>query len=159
MIWATVSSWSCFGWLYRASPSLAAKNIVSLISIIDHLVMSMYRVFSCDVGRGCLLWPVCSLGKTLPCFILYSKAKFACYSWYLLASLPLWYLCPYARKQRRTKEPLDNTERGECKSWLKTQHSETKIMASGPITSWQIDDKTVKTVTDFIFGGLQNHCR
>jgi len=35
----------------------------------------------------------------------------------------------------------------------------TKIMASGPITSWQIDGETMKTVTDFILGGLQNHCR
>ena len=34
-----------------------------------------------------------------------------------------------------------------------------KIMASGPITLWQIDGKTVETVTDFISGGLQNHCR
>ena len=34
-----------------------------------------------------------------------------------------------------------------------------KIMASGPITSWQIDGKTLETVTDFFFGGLQNHCR
>ena len=36
---------------------------------------------------------------------------------------------------------------------------ETKIMASGPIISWQIDEETVETVTDFIFGELQNHCR
>ena len=35
---------------------------------------------------------------------------------------------------------------------------ETKIMASGPITSWQIGKETVETVIDFIFGGLQNHC-
>ena len=35
----------------------------------------------------------------------------------------------------------------------------TKIMASGPITSWQIDAETMETVRDFIFGGLQNHCR
>ena len=34
-----------------------------------------------------------------------------------------------------------------------------KIMASGPITSWQIDGETVETVSDFIFFGLQNHCR
>ena len=34
MIWATVSSWSCFCWLYRASPSLAAKNIIILISVL-----------------------------------------------------------------------------------------------------------------------------
>ena len=35
----------------------------------------------------------------------------------------------------------------------------TKIMVSGPITSWEIDGETVKTVSDFIFWGLQNHCR
>ena len=35
----------------------------------------------------------------------------------------------------------------------------TKIMASGPIASWQIDGETVETLTDFIWGGLQNHCR
>ena len=52
--------------------------------------MSMCRVFSCVVGRGCLLWSVCSLGKTLlACFALYSKAKLACYSRYLLTS----YFC------------------------------------------------------------------
>jgi len=34
----------------------------------------------------------------------------------------------------------------------------TKIMASGPITSWQIDEETMETVIDY-FGGLQNHCR
>ena len=35
----------------------------------------------------------------------------------------------------------------------------TKIRASGPITSWEIDGETVETVSDFIFWGLQNHCR
>ena len=35
----------------------------------------------------------------------------------------------------------------------------TKITASGPITSWKIDGETVETGSDFIFGGLQNHCR
>ena len=39
------------------------------------------------------------------------------------------------------------------KSWLKTQHSKTKIMASGPITSWHIDGETMETVKDFIFLG------
>ena len=42
---------------------------------------------------------------------------------------------------------------------LKFNIQKTKIMASGPITSMQIDGETVETVTDFIFGGLQNHCR
>ena len=42
---------------------------------------------------------------------------------------------------------------------LKLNIQKTKIMASSPITSWQIDGETVETVSDFIFGGLQNHCR
>ena len=42
---------------------------------------------------------------------------------------------------------------------LKLNIQKTKIMASGPITSWQIDGETVETVSEFIFGGLQNHCR
>ena len=87
MISATVSSWTCFCWLYRASPSLAAKNIIILIFGVDHLVLSTCRVFSCVVGRGCLLWPVCSLGKTLLAFAqLHSQAKFGCYSRYFLTS-------------------------------------------------------------------------
>ena len=42
---------------------------------------------------------------------------------------------------------------------LKPNIQKTKIIASGPITSWQIDGETMETVTDFIFGGFQNHCR
>ena len=42
---------------------------------------------------------------------------------------------------------------------LKLIIQKTKITASGPITSWQIDGETVETVADFIFSGLQNHCR
>ena len=42
---------------------------------------------------------------------------------------------------------------------LKLNIHKTMIMASGPITSWQIDGETAETVADFIFGGLQNHCR
>ena len=42
---------------------------------------------------------------------------------------------------------------------LKLNIQKTKIMASGSITSWQIDGETMETVRDFILGGLQNHCR
>ena len=42
---------------------------------------------------------------------------------------------------------------------LKLNIQKTKIMVSSPITSWQIDEETMETVTDFILGGLQNHCR
>ena len=42
---------------------------------------------------------------------------------------------------------------------LKLNIQKTKIMASGPITSWQIDGETVETESDFILGGSKNHCR
>ena len=49
--------------------------------------------------------------------------------------------------------------RGESeKAGLKVNIQQTKIMASGPITSWQIDRETVETMADY-FSGLQNHCR
>ena len=56
----------------------------------------------------------------------------------------------YGRKRRRTKKPIDESERGEWKSWLKAQHSENE---GDGITSWQIDGETVETVADFILGG------
>ena len=60
---------------------------------------------------------------------------------------------PYGRKWKGTKEPFDESERGEWKVGLKLNIQKTKIMASIPITSWQIDGETMETVTDFIFLG------
>ena len=45
------------------------------------------------------------------------------------------------------------------KDGLKLNIQKTKIMASGPITSWEIDGETVETVSDLFLGGLPNHCR
>ena len=58
---------------------------------------------------------------------------------------------PNGRKWRGIKEPLDESERGEWKAGLILNIQKTKIMASGPITSWQIDGETMETVTDFTF--------
>ena len=55
---------------------------------------------------------------------------------------------------RGTKEPLNESERGEGKNFsLKLKIQKTKIMASGPITSWEIDGETVETVSDFVLEG------
>ena len=62
-------------------------------------------------------------------------------------------LPPYCRKWRRTKEPLDESEKEEWKVGLKLNIQKTKIVESSPITSWQIDGETVETVADFIFVG------
>ena len=55
-------------------------------------------------------------------------------------------------QQRGTKEPLNESERGKGKAGLKLYIQKTKIMASSPITSWQIDRETVEIVSDFILG-------
>ena len=57
---------------------------------------------------------------------------------------------PYRRKWRGTEEPLDESKGEEWKSWLKIKRSKAKIMASSPITSWQIDGEIVETLRDFI---------
>ena len=67
---------------------------------------------------------------------------------------------PYGRNWTRNKEPLDESEDESEKVGLKLNIQKTKILASGPITSWAIDGETVETVTDFFWGGgFQNHCR
>ena len=63
------------------------------------------------------------------------------------------------RKWRGTKSLLVRVKEESEKTGLKLNIQKTKIMASGPITSWQIDGKTMEKVTDFNFLGLQNHYR
>ena len=65
MVWATVSSRSCFNCLYKSFSIFGCKGYNQSDFGVSHLVMSMCRVFSGVFGRGCLLWPVHSLGKTL----------------------------------------------------------------------------------------------
>ena len=64
-----------------------------------------------------------------------------------------------AESEEELKSLLMKVKEENEKVGLKVNIQKTKIMASGPITSWQIDGQTMKTVRDFIFGGLQNHCR
>ena len=54
-----------------------------------------------------------------------------------------------AESEEELKSLLMKSERGEWKIWLKLNIEKTKIMASGPINSWQIDGETMETVTDF----------
>ena len=62
-----------------------------------------------------------------------------------------------AESEEELKSLLMKVKEESEKVGLKLDIRKTKIMASGPITSWQIDGETVETVSDFIFGGLQNH--
>jgi len=60
---------------------------------------------------------------------------------------------PYGRKQEELKSLVMKVKEESEKAGLKLSIQKTKIMASGPITSWQIDGETMETVTDFIFLG------
>ena len=57
------------------------------------------------------------------------------------------------------KSPLMKMKEESEKVGLKLNIQKSKIMTTGPTTSWKIDGETVEIVTDLILGGLQNHCR
>ena len=63
-----------------------------------------------------------------------------------------------AESEKELKSLLMKVKEESEKGGLKLSIQKTKIMASSPITSWQIDGEKVEIVTDFVFGGLQNHC-
>ena len=64
-----------------------------------------------------------------------------------------------AEREEQLKSLLMKVKEESEKAGLKLNIQKTKIMASDPITSWEIDGETMETVTDIIFLGLQNHCR
>ena len=64
-----------------------------------------------------------------------------------------------AESEEKLKSLLMKVKQESGKVGLKPNIQKTKIMASGSITSWEIDVETVETVSDFVFFGLQNHCR
>ena len=64
-----------------------------------------------------------------------------------------------AEREEELKSLLMKVKEESEKVGLKLNIQKTKIMASGPITSWEIDGETVETVSDFTFLGLQSHCR
>ena len=114
MIWSTVSSQSCFYWLYRASLSLAAKNIISLI-----LVLTIWWCPGVELSLVLLEEGICydqcvllaKLYLPLPCFILSSKTKLPCYTRYFLTS----YFCITVPDNERTSI-LGVSSRRSCRS-------------------------------------------
>ena len=64
-----------------------------------------------------------------------------------------------AESEEELKSLLMKVKEESEKAGLKLSIQKTKIMASSPITSWEIDEEAAETVSDFIWGALQNHCR
>ena len=119
---------------------------------IGHGTMDWFEIGKGE-GQGCILSPcLFNLMQSTSCEMPgWMKHKLESR---LLGEMPITsdtqITPPYGRKWRQTEEPLDESERGEWKRWLKLNIKKTKMMASGPITSWQIDGETVR---DFIFLG------
>ena len=148
---------------------------MSTDALADHLTCLLRNLYAGQeatvrTGYGTTDWfqirkGLCQACILSPClFILYAETSCEMLGWMkhkLESRLPgeisipqisIWHHT-YGRKWRRTKELHDESERGEWKVGLKLNIQKTKIMASGPITSWQIDGETMETVTDFIFWG------
>ena len=145
------------------------------MGIPDHLICLLRNLYAgkeatVRTGHGTTDWfqtgkRVCQGCILSPClFNLYASTSWEMLDWKkhkLESRLPeemsitsdMKMTPPYGRKWRGTKTALDESERGEWKSCLKLNIQKSKIMTSGPITSWQIDGERVETVSDFILGG------
>ena len=150
-VWITINLW----------------EILKEMRIPDHLPCLLRNLYAGQEER------VRTRYGTMDCFQIGKGIRQGCILSYCLFNLNAGYIMRnagldeaqagikinlYGRKRRGTEEPLDKSERGEWKSWLKTQGSEPEIMVYGPIISCQIEGETMETVEGYFFG-LQNHCR
>ena len=96
----------------------------------------------------------------LMCYLI---DRWLLYIYIVLSSFQSPQICRWhalmAESEEELKSLLMKVKEESEKVGLKLNIQKTKIMASGPITSWQIDGETVETVSDFILGGSKNHCR
>ena len=120
--------WACPPWRDLSDPGIKTASPMAPALQADSLLLSQ---------RGSLQ--------------LYTHLHISVYI-YPQPQISRWYNSN-GRKPRGTKDSLDEGERGEWKAGLKLHIEKTKVMASGPIASWQIDGKIVETVADFIFLG------
>ena len=128
------------------------KQQPELLERLEHGTMDWFQSGKGE-RQGCIL---------SPCLLNLMQSSWEMWGWMkhqLESRLPgeisitsdMHMTLSYGRKWGGTKEPLDESERGVWKAGLKLNIQKTKIMASSPITSWEIDRETVETVTDFIF--------
>ena len=95
-------------------------------------------------------------------FCMYTKLYIYIYIYiyiYLFNNLRYAYDTTFMAENKELRSLLMKVKEERDKVDLKLNIQKTKIVASGPITSWQIDGKTVEAVRDFILGGSKNHCR
>src|SRR5574338_289235 len=150
-------------------------KIVKEIGIPDHLTFLLRNLYSSQeatvrIGHGTIDW--FQIGKEVRQGCILSPCLFNLYAEYIMRNAGLEEAqagIKFAGRNINDFRYADDTtlmvesllmkvkEESE-KVGLKLNFQKTKIMASGPITSWEIDGETVETVSDY-FSGLQNHCR
>ena len=144
------------------------------MGISDHLICLLRNLYACQdttvrTGHGATDWFLIGKGVHQGCIL--SPCLFNLHAEYVMrnAGLPgeninnLRYAddtTPMAESQEELKSLLMKVNEESKKVGFKLNIQKTKIMASDPITSWQMNRETMETVTKFILGGrLQNHCR
>ena len=157
-------------------------KILKGMGIPDHLICLLRNLYvgqeaTVRTGHGTTDWFQIGKGVCQSCIL--SPCLFNLYAEYIMRNAGLDEAQAEIKTARRNINNLryadDTTLTAESEEELKSllmivkEESEkvglklniqkTKIMAASPITSWETDGKTVETVSDFIFGGLQNHCR
>ena len=151
------------------------------MGILDHLTCLLRNLYACQeetvrTGHGTTDWFQIGKGVRQGCIL--SPCLFNLYAEYITRNVGLEEAqagIKIARRNINNLKYADDTtlmaESKELKSLLMKVKEESekvglrlniqkmKIMASGPIISWQIDGETIETVADFILGGPRNHCR
>ena len=138
-------------WEYQSTLPASCKTCMQ----VRHGTMDWFQIGK-GLRQGCMLSPC--LFNLYPEYILWNarldKHKLGSIlagEISITSNMRMIHL--YSRKQRGTKQPLDEGERGDEKADLKLNIQKLKIMVSSPNTWWQIDGETMETVTDFIFLG------
>ena len=168
--------------LYLTKEARIDNQILKEMEIPDHLTCLLRNLYACQeatvrTGHGKTDW--FQIGKGVRQGSLLSPCLFNLYAEYIMRNAGLEEaqagikiagryinnvryaddITLMAESEEELKSLLIKVKEESGKVGLKLNIQKTKIMASGPITSWEIDGGTVETVSDLIFGGLQNHCR
>ena len=167
-------------WSLRASNKL--WTILKEMGIPDHLTCLLRNLYAGQEarvrsGHGTTDWFQIGKGVRQGCIL--SPCLFNLYAKYIMRNAGLedaqagikiaerginnlryaYDITLMAESEEELKSLLMKVKEESEKVGLKLNIQKTKIMASGPITSWDIDGESVETVSDFIFFVLQNHCR
>ena len=138
-------------WIYRAVPSLVGEWVAALWRFSLPLALGVPQKF---------WWSLPSL-VVMGVLSLVVSEVLSSHIGRRFSSIVVVYgdTTLMAESEEELKSLLMKVKVESEKVGLKLNFQKTKIMASDPITSWEIDGETVETVSDFILGGLQNHCR